>query len=166
MERLRHFALPAYLMLGLLFALPLVESLLTALPLRLDSMEWRFGAAGMLSRNLLTAFLAVTLFYGVTLLYDHRKTQRVLAVFLAIAGPVLLAVAIFFVLDSLQMRGQVVPEMKRSFDIATVGALAKLLIMAVLALIICVAAFRSSREPLAKTKTATASPLLNRATVG
>jgi hypothetical protein len=146
MDRFRSFAVPGYLVLGTMIVFPLLDSVLTVWPLRPGEVSWRFGAIGIFSRGLMTPLFGLVLLYGLALIYEHRVAQRVVAVVAAIAAPAVASACALFVLDALQMRGQVQPQMKAAFDVASTVALGKLLVMATITAVLCVAAFRSSRS--------------------
>jgi hypothetical protein len=123
MDRFRPFAVPGYLILGAMIIFPLLDAVLTVWPLRLGEVSWRFGAVGIFSRGLMSPLFGLILMYGLALIYEHRVVQRVVAVLAAIAATAVASAAVLFVLDALQMRGQVQPQMKTAFDVATVVAL-------------------------------------------
>jgi hypothetical protein len=144
MDRFRSFALPGYLILATMIVFPLLDAVLTVWPLRLSEVSWRFGAVGMFSRAVMTPLFGVILVYGLALIYDHRMVQRAVAIVAAISALALLGVSFAFVLDAVQMRGQVQPHMKTPFDVASVVALGKLLVISLISVLLFFAAFRSS----------------------
>ena len=135
MNQQKSLAYPAYLLAAALFLLPLAEILATSWPLRFGTVSWRFGAAGLVSSavlmQMLGALIAVAVAGGVlafvimALLFDQRVMQRVLLVLCGMAALVLVGMAALFLLDALQMRGQVRPQLVRAFDVATLLALTK-----------------------------------------
>ncbi|MBA2671639.1 MAG: hypothetical protein H0U67_14810 [Gemmatimonadetes bacterium] len=166
MDRFRPFAVPGYLILGTMIVFPLLDAFLTVWPLRPGEVSWRFGAVGIFSRGLMSPLFGLILLYGLALIYEHRLVQRVVAVLAAIAAPVVASAAVLFVLDALQMRVQVQPQMKIAFDVASVVALGKLLVVVAIAVVLCIAAFRSSRPVAGRRRVeergATPTTLVNR----
>jgi predicted metal-binding membrane protein len=87
--------------------------------------SWRFGAVGIFSRALMTPLFGFFTLFALSLAFEHRRVTRTLAV---ISGVLVVCIAggmLFFVLDAIQMRVQVRPEAVRTFDVATIAALAK-----------------------------------------
>jgi hypothetical protein len=145
MDRFKSFGWPAYLTFSLLIIFPLLDAFLTVWPIRAGEVSWRFGAVGIFSRALMTPLFALVLAYAVALALEHRVMQRVISVFAGIGALCMLAASGFFILDAVQMRTQVQEQMKTAFDVASVVALGKITIVAIVAIVLCVAAFRSAR---------------------
>lgn len=125
MNQQKSLAYPAYLLAAALFLLPLAEILATSWPLRFGTVSWRFGAAGLVSSAVLMQMLGALIAVAVAVLFDQRVMQRVLLVLCGMAALVLVGMAALFLLDALQMRGQVRPQLVRAFDVATLLALTK-----------------------------------------
>lgn len=166
MERFKPFAAPGYLILAMMIFFPLLDALLTVWPLRGGEVSWRFGAVGMFSRALMSPVFGLILIFGLALIYEHRVVQRVIGVLAVIAALGTASASVIFVLDALQMRAQVQPQMQTAFDVASVVALGKLLVLSVILIVLGIAAFRSSRRRSARRGTqdgsAGARTLINR----
>lgn len=125
MNRLRALAWPSYITALLFVTFPLVDTFLTVFPVRLAEVSWRFGAAGLFSRALLTPMLGWFLIFTIALLLEYRRTLQLFSALSALAVVVLIGAMVLFVLDAVQMRSQINPEIKTSFDIAALVALGK-----------------------------------------
>ena len=127
MNRHPHLAWPTYQVAFVLVTIPVVESVLSILPLKLGDMQWRFGSTGLFSRALLTPLLGILLAFAVASLLEHRAVLRALAILSALTGILLSAVLLLFLLDALQMRASVNPRLRTVFDLTTVLAAVKYL---------------------------------------
>lgn len=124
-KRYGQLAAPGYAVAVLLIVIPLLDTLLSALPIRAGTLNWRFGALGLFSRALMTPLLGLLVAFAVSLLLDHKSVQRGLLV-LAALGVLLLALALpLFVLDAVQLRASVRAEVTSPFDLAMILALGK-----------------------------------------
>lgn len=157
---LRYALLPVSLVAVLMVLLPLVDSLLVAWPLRPGELQWRFGAVGMFSQALLLPVMGVALLLATALSYGRRTPIRIMAVVSGLVALALLAVLPFFLLDFMQMRAQVRAEAKAAFDVATVFAIVKIGMFAVVALAMAFAGWKATRRAASGRK---AAPAQNRA---
>lgn len=130
----------------LLVLFPLTDALSTVWPLRPGEFQWRFGAVGLFSQALMTPLLGVVLALVTAHILEHRVVLRILAVLAALGGVLLLVVLAGFALDAAQMRGQVRPELKGNFDVASIAAAMKLLLAATLALVVTWVGWKRSRR--------------------
>ncbi len=152
MNRSHALAWPSYVVAALLVLFPLVDSLLTVFPLRPGDVNWRFGAAGLFSRALMTPLLGLLLVFAVALLLDQRRILRVVAVVSGLLSLVLLGTLALFALDTLQMRAQVRPEIVPSFDVAALTAMAKYGAVIVALLMLAVPGWRNSQREKHRTR--------------
>ena len=123
--QLRHIAVPAYSVAFLLVFLPLLDTTLSVFPPRFGEVAWRFGAAGLFSRALLTPLLGLLLAFAVGLMLEHRRVLRALSLFSAFVAVVIVGAIGLFLLDAAQMRSQVVEQAKTPFDVASLIAIGK-----------------------------------------
>jgi hypothetical protein len=142
----RFLAWPAYSMAAILIAYPAAEAFLSLMPWQLGITAWRFGAAGLLSRALMTPMLGLLMLAGLAVLFEHRRLLRVLSVASLVFGVVLILVLGTFLLDALQMRGQIRPDLKRAFDVASLQAAAKFGISAVWLGLLALGGIRAARR--------------------
>lgn len=144
MRNLRHIAMPAYLVAALLAIFPLMDLTLVLLPVRVAEVDWRVGAAGLLSRALLTPVLGSLLAFATALLLGQRRVLRVFSILGGMTAGILLAAIALLLLDGLQLRGQVPAQNRTAFDTASLVALGKYVMTAIVMLTVAVAARRAS----------------------
>lgn len=145
MNRFRYLSWPVYVVSAMLVLLPFAEFFVSIWPLQPGVVRWRFGAVGLFSGALLVPILGVLLAYAVAVLLEHRVMQRIISVLSGLVALVLVAAAAGFVLDMLQMRGQVRPEAHRAFDVASVLGLIKMLMATVALVCLSIGGWRSAR---------------------
>lgn len=146
MPGIRRFAVAGYLVALVLVLFPFVDVSVATWPPRISEAAWRFGAAGLLSRVLITPMLGLLLASLLALLLEQRRTLRVFSVLSGVAALVLTGLVVLFVLDVLEMRTQVRPEAKAGFDAASLAALAKYGLSTLIALAFMVGGWRASRD--------------------
>ena len=150
MTQTRYLGAPAYFMGLVLVLFPLAETVLVVLPIRAGEVGWRFGATGLLSRALMTPLLGILLMLAVALLLGHRRVLRVISVFCTVGALILAGLVVLFLLDALQMRVQVRPEAKTSFDLATLSSAFKHVVVVALLAVFARAGWKGSRAMAAK----------------
>jgi hypothetical protein len=137
--------MPAYLVAALLAIVPLMDVNLAVLPMRVAEVEWRVGAAGLLSRALLTPVLGALIAFATALLLDQRRVLRVFSIVGGISVGLIVAAIALLLLDGLQLRGQVPARSRTAFDVASLVALGKYAMTAIVMLAVAVSARRASR---------------------
>ncbi len=135
-----------YLVGALLFINALSEPLLQVWPLRLGDARWRFGAAGLLSAALDTVVLATAVLMMAAMLLRHRRTLRTLGVLCIVTAVVLVAVALMFALDFLQVRAMVNPRVRGPLDLTVLRAIVMMGLSIPTLLFVGIAAWRSTRR--------------------
>jgi len=133
----------------LLIVVPLTDSVLGVLPLRLGQAAWRFGSLGLLSRALMTPLLGLAVAMVMAAYLGQRRTLRSLSVFAFLAAAAALGAVILFALDALQTRATVRPDVTHTFDKASVEALLKYLLDALVAGLLGLGGWRASHAPKA-----------------
>lgn len=121
--RTRPLLMALYLVAAALLLPSLMEFMLVSFPYRPGAAQWRFGAVGLLFNSVLASPIiafAVAAFAAVQL--GHRTVARVIAIIAFVIAALLVIAGPFFVLDFLQLRAQVNPQMKRAFDLTTLKA--------------------------------------------
>lgn len=130
--------------IGLVVA-PLAGTFVSVLPIQVGVVSWRFGAAGMVSRGLLTSLMGLVLGGAGALVFGHRRTLRWLAVASGLASVLLLAGAGLLLLDAVELRGSVRPQSLRAYQVAAAGALAKTLYAWLVTTLLAVGGWKTSR---------------------
>ena len=154
----RQVAWPAYLVAIAIILIPLADVSTSLYPWRLMEARWRFGAVGLMSNALLLPMPGLLLAYVTATILDHRRTRRVIGI-LGLAAAVLCVIALgVFGLDAIQTRAGVRPELRLSFNVASVSAAVKTIIAGAAFLAIGIASFRG-RRPTGEVKRAS-SPLI------
>ena len=132
-----------YLVAVVLIILPFVDAAVSITPFHVRSVQWRFGAIGLLTNTLLTPAVGFMLAVVTAALLQHFRTQRVLSIVAWIGAVALLGLLVVFALDALQTRAMVRPEMMRPFVLASTVAVCKLVIWAIVSIVLA----RASRVP-------------------
>lgn len=102
----------------LLVFLPLLEPVVTLLPLQPTQVAWRLQAFGVFSQALLLPLAGGAVGVGTAVLLGHRRVIRALAVVSFVAAATLAGAAILFGLDLLQYRGAVGPGLVKHYQVA------------------------------------------------
>ncbi len=146
MDSLRRLSVAAYAVAVLFILSPLVDVLTNIYPTDLGSMQWRFGAIGILSNYLISGVFGLLLATLVAALLGHRTLLRISAIVDLATAAVLLGITLLFALDVLQLRSTVRPEAGEMFRIGALKASLKILMTAVALLLLGIRALKASRE--------------------
>lgn len=130
--------------LGLVVA-PLAGTLVSVWPVQIGVVSWRFGAAGMFSRGLLTSLMGLVLTGAGAIVFGHRRTLRALAVASGLAAVALLLAAGLLLLDAAQLRGSVRPQALPAYHVAAAGALVRTLYASLATALMAVGGWKTSR---------------------
>ena len=141
----RYLATPVYLVSALIVFNTLMDVVISVWPPYIDQPRWRLGALGQLGTAASTLILAFVIAYAMSWLAEQYRVQRVLSVLYALMGVGLLLGAILLVLDMLQLRVAVRPEVKPAYDLLGTQALVKLLVTSTVALTMSFLIFRHLR---------------------
>lgn len=146
MQRTRSLVAGSYVVGFALLLVPLTDAVLSVWPAQMGDFRWRYGAAGIMANALLVPVAGLLVLQWVAVIAEHRVMRRMLGA-ASLAGALLcLATMALFVLDALQTRPNVRPEMNASFISASVGALAKLLLHTAALACFAVAGFRGGAK--------------------
>ena len=123
---------PAYLLAALLVLWPPADFLVNVWPPHFDAVAWRYAAEGLLTGSLLITILGFLLASWLAMAQGHRRVLVGLGICDLILAVICIALAVDFLLNALQMRGQVVsqPGAMRTYDMGTLKGVGKLLITA------------------------------------
>jgi hypothetical protein len=146
MKNCRLLAFPSYFVAFSLVSIPLLDTALSVWPLRIGEVAWRFGVAGLFSRAIMTPALGLFIAFATALFLDHRRLLQVFSVLNALAASLVVLGLGLFVLDAVQLRVQVNPQMKTAFDISTMVALGKLTLSIALMFGFAVVAHRAAKQ--------------------
>jgi hypothetical protein len=116
---------PLYFVAFLLMVTPTMDFVTSILPLRWDSIEWRFATVGLMSGFLLTPLLGVMVAMVVAHLAKHLRFQRILAIANLLVTVSFVALFVLFMLDVFQLKSIVQAEALEAFKSAATKAAIK-----------------------------------------
>ena len=119
-------AKPAYLLAGLLIVIPMMDLVTNILPARLGDPQWRYGSLGLFAGFSLTPLLGLLVLAGAAVALDHARMLWIAGIASMVIGVLLVLSLGLFVLDVLQIRGNVNPDLMRTFDIGAAKAVVKI----------------------------------------
>jgi len=153
MRPFRRLSTPTYLVALLFIFIPLLDVVVSGWPLQFANIRWRVAMMGQLSGGLMTVLLGFLLAVAAATLFEQPRVQRLLVALSALMGLALLATLVLFLLDVTQLRGDVRPEIRRTFDIVALQAFLKLCFALLGSVLFFVAGLRASRDLLAARRT-------------
>ncbi len=142
-ELMLRLRVPAYAFLFATLVFQLFDYAAAQLPLRFDSVLWRFTALGSAANAIGNVLLLLLLIYALSLVTSDRIVITFVGVTCAFAALFLLAGGGVFTLDGLQIRASLDPGARTKFDLATWQALVKLVAEGVIAALFAFSAFRA-----------------------
>jgi hypothetical protein len=144
---MRRIAVALYLIAALFLLTPVLDFVASVWPLRIHDIQWRFATGGLLSGYLLTPLLGLLLAMIAAALVEHRGVQRSLGVLSIVVAVALIGIMGVFTLDVLQLRGDVNPQLKGSYQLASSKALIKYVSSLVAFVWMAIISFRISAKP-------------------
>ena len=136
---------PGYVLLALMSLVPMLDNVVLAWPVRPSQLPWRFSAFGQLSAGAAAPLLALILLYALAFACADRNMLLFCTV-LAVAYTLLLvAAAVSFPMDALQMRRRIPQSGLNRFTVASVGAVLRLALYSIASAVLTVSLFRSQR---------------------
>jgi len=117
-SRSRALLWALYLVGLAVWGFPLLDLLVTLIPVELGSEQWRFGAAGFGLQTLTTQLVGITLMLFAAFSLEHRGAARLLAVVCALIALAAAGALGFVALDYLQIRRTVPDPLRFRFDVA------------------------------------------------
>ena len=145
--RARLWLPSVYLLALLLVAVPIIETVAGGWPPRPGEVSWRFGTLGIFASFLGTLFLGIFIGAVTAHLLGHRPVVRALGI-VSVALATILAVALAgFILDYIQLRRMVRPELTGKFDVESLKASTTALTAIAAGYLLGSGGLRSSRPP-------------------
>jgi hypothetical protein len=136
METTKPLARAGYLLAAALVIIPIVDSALPLLPLRLGDERWRWGVVGQLSNVMLVPLIGLFLAIVLAQFTDARRVKRFLGIVAGILALLLAVMSVSFVLDYFQVRSLAKPNAQHAMGVMSTAAFIKnLLSIIVLALL-------------------------------
>jgi hypothetical protein len=118
----------------------------SAWPYRIHDPQWRIGVITTAAGASTAILLGLLLIYVVGTLFDDRPAIWLVAVIGALMTALCVMAGGSFILDALQLKGQVSPASEDRYNVVSALALAKICFAAFAALVVAVSAVRSGRN--------------------
>jgi hypothetical protein len=138
--------------------LPLIDLIMSVMPLRPSVVVWRFGAVGLFASAVGAPLLILFFIYALAVALGDRKAIVFCGSVAAVMSVLLVTGAGAFALDALQMKARVQPVAMQRFYMASMQALLKLGLQAIAALVLTVSAFRAAKVIKATAKAERQNP--------
>jgi hypothetical protein len=143
-SKLRPLGWAAYAVAFLLIVFPLADTFVGVWPPRIGEVTWRFGAAGLVSRSVMTPLFGTLVALVTAALLEHRLLARVLSLGAFIGAILGILAMVMFGLDAIQARSGVRPEAIPAFDTATISAFAKYIVGTITAVLLGVGGWKAA----------------------
>jgi hypothetical protein len=145
-DRLKGLAVPAYVTAAILILFPMVDTTFALLPARSGELAWRFGALGLVSQALMTPLLGGLIALVTASVLGHRRALRVVQILAWLVAALSIGAIALFLLDAVQMRSTVRPELKGAVDKASGVAIVKYLVTSGVAATLALASQRAVKR--------------------
>ena len=145
MDALRRLIPAAYAVAIVFLLSPLVDVVTNVYPFELGSVQWRYGAVGIMSNYLISGVFGLLLGTFAAVLGGHAKVLWVFFALNLALAVALVALLGLFALDVLQLRSMVRPEAADMFGIGAGKAALKLLLVAASLGLLGVVGFKAAR---------------------
>jgi cbb3-type cytochrome oxidase subunit 3 len=142
----RQIRWPAYLVAFAMIVVPLADVFTTLYPWRFLEARWRFGAVGLVSNSLLIPTAGLLLAFLTAGFLNHRTMRRIIGAIGMFVAAICLVALLLFVLDAVQTRAGIRPDMRVSFNVASIAAAMKTLLAGVTFLAIGISALRRPKK--------------------
>ena len=141
----RRLRLPAYIVIGYMTIGSLLDVIISTQPATIHDIRWRLGVSTLLTGASGTELLGAVLFLGLALLAADEVALWVGFSLSLLIGLGYLVVSGIFTLDSLQMRGQIKPDMIDRYNLGLAWTLARLIFTGVVFIVVSAAFIRAAR---------------------
>jgi hypothetical protein len=142
--KVEKLSLPAYLVASLLILFPVLDTTAQLFPLDTASLQGRYGALGLASQALMTPLLGLLLLSVTARMAGHARMLWLLGLLSFGAALLCLGLAGLFCLDWLDMRELVPAEAQSAFRVSFSVALAKYLVVGLIAALLGRAAMKEA----------------------
>lgn len=147
MAQQRQIAPAAYLVALAFLLIPPFDALMQVLPFRIHDPKWRFGFFGLASNALMLPMAGLLIAFMVTVVFEHRRFQKVLGILSTVAAVALIIALGIFALDALQVRAEVNPARILAFKVASLTAALKAILGIITLVGFSYASFRAPKPP-------------------
>jgi hypothetical protein len=141
----KQLAWPAYLVAIAMILIPLADAWTTLFPWNFGEARWRFGAVGLISNALMIPLAGLLIVFVMAWVKEQRVLLRLIGMLSFVGATICVLALALFALDALQTRSQVQPQMRLSFNVATVFASIKTLVAAATLLAFGFSGWRASK---------------------
>jgi len=145
MEALRRLTPALYVVAAVFILSPLVDVVTNFYPLDPGSVQWRYGAVGIMSNYLISAVFGLLLGTCIAAIAGGRMARWMFTILDLATAAVLILVLALFSLDVLQLRNVVRPEAADMFKIGALKAALKLVMVAVALALLGIGGLRAAR---------------------
>jgi len=152
-----------YLAAFMLFSIPLIEvAAQLGFAMRLDNLQWRTGAVGVLSSSMLTPALGLIMAIVTAYASGHDVAFRVMSWLAGVAALMVIALSAAFLLDGWQLRSGLAEQSRRPFSIAMSRALMSMGVVVVVLLGTWIRCLKASRRAEARRSQRSEIPVMPR----
>ena len=144
-DAVRRLRLPGYIVVAYMTIGSLLDVVVSGQPPQIHDLRWRLGVSTLLTGASGTELLGALLFLALAVATSDGVAMWVGFAMSMLIGLLYIAVGGVFSLDSLQMRGQIRPEMLARYNLGLVWTLARILFTGAVFLIIAGVFFRAAR---------------------
>ena len=141
----RRLRLPGYIVVGYMAIGSLLDVIVSTQPAQIHDVRWRLAVSTLLTGATGTELLGAVLFLALAVALADGVAMWVGFALSLLLGLAYIGLGGIFALDSLQMRGQVRPDMLSRYSLSLVWTLARILFTGVALLIIAGAFLRAAR---------------------
>jgi|KBSMisStaDraftv2_1062788.scaffolds.fasta_scaffold624023_2 hypothetical protein len=143
---LRKLRLPAYLAAAFLFAYPVIDTFIPALPVHAGLPQWRYALTLAMAGTIVNPLLAMLILLGVAIASDDRIGTIVVSSLSVVSTLVLLGTTVTFTLDAIQLHGVVNPVVTSRYTGMSIWILVRIALAMVTMGIISVVAIGTLRR--------------------
>jgi hypothetical protein len=144
----RDFGFPVgvlYVVAAALIILHPADVLLGIFPMRPRELVWRVGTIGAFSGAQMFPLVGFVIASVTAYLLDHRWVQRLLTAVYAVLAVALLVGLVVFMLDAVQLRRDVKPELARLYDLVGVKGMFTLAFLVFVYFALALSSFKQMR---------------------
>lgn len=128
MKANRWLTVAGYLLALYLIFVPLFETTIAVWPLGVGDRQWRYGAVGLYTQTMMTPLLGLLIALGIALYVRNRGMIRAIAVVGGAAAAVTLLSIPIFLIDAVQIRGDVDANAVTAVNVTTGFAVFKMIL--------------------------------------
>ena len=140
----RRVRIPGYLIMATMLIGPIVDLWIRSSPMRIHSPAWRLGLLSAGASTIAMPLLALFVMFAIAAAAEDRGVSYLVSSLAAAAAGLCVLAAGVFILDALQMKGQVQANLADNYSVGTAWVAIRLLVSAAIFLVLAVSAFRTA----------------------